>query len=154
MKHAKLRRADASKASFAGADLTEADLSTGIFRGARFVAARLAKADLTYGDLERASFVGADLSGARFVRAIVWETDFSRANLSGADFARARELGDAKWDGAWAWKDRQPAFSENAEINVALYDPRCRKAWEKDVASAKGPRYAAPADNSCRVSAK
>ena len=153
MKRAKLQRVQASEASFFDADLTGAEMADGNFRGAVFTGARLAKADLTYGDLGRASFADADLSGAWFVRAIVWETDFSRAHLSGADFAGARELGDAKWDGVWAWKDRQPAFPKNAGIDVVLYDPRCRKAWEENAASAEGPRYAAP-ENSCRASAE
>lgn len=71
--------------SFAGEDLTGADLS----------GLDLQNADFSDALLEGTSFAGADLSGANFSRAVLARANFSGANLSGAKLWGAN-LGLAK----------------------------------------------------------
>jgi uncharacterized protein YjbI with pentapeptide repeats len=86
---------------FAGANLSQADLS----------GAKLFEADLSGADLSRANLSGADLFGADLSRA-----DLSRADLSGADL-RSADLSRADLFGADL---RSADLSENSFVAEVL----------------------------------
>ncbi|APB34341.1 pentapeptide repeat-containing protein [Gloeomargarita lithophora Alchichica-D10] len=79
-----LARFNGKRASFVGADLTQADVSWAILDGAN-----LTQVDFGCANLKRCNLVGANLTGANFNGADLTEANFLRANLTAVDLRKA-----------------------------------------------------------------
>ncbi len=75
--------ADAYRAKFISASLSETNFTGARLQSADFTKANLRGADLSEADLRGARFVGADLAGANLTGAEVQDATFRNANLVG-----------------------------------------------------------------------
>lgn len=86
---ARLSECHAPGSQWRGVDLSDADLSHGVFTRSDFSKARLSGANLGAADMPHARLVGADLHEARLVDVNLFQGSLEKADLSDADLSGA-----------------------------------------------------------------
>ena len=126
-------RADLTKASLAGANLTGADLTKASLAwanlaGAYLTRANLAGANLAGADLTRANLAGADLTKASLAGADLTGADLTKAYLTGAKLAWAN-LAGAKLAGTILDPAAPVPPVTDEEITAAGLEIRGEQVW-------------------------
>ncbi|MEM6529008.1 MAG: pentapeptide repeat-containing protein [Chloroflexota bacterium] len=138
LSRADLREVNLSGAYLWGANLSRADLQGADLSGVDLWEANLSEADLQGVDLSRADLRGANLNRAYLTVANLSRADLREANLSGVDLRGANlsraDLGDATFDGETTLPDSTIWISDT---DITRYtDPNHPNHWQTDFVAA------------------